>query len=112
MALVSSIGLISGISTTNVNAQSNLNNSISSNTIKPYSVGTVTTGDGVRLRSTPSLSGKILTTLSKGTYVMFDGNYQPVYADGHTWHKVYIGNNLGQSGWISEMYLDMEMIII
>lgn len=79
----------------------------------PFTVGTEVTGEGVRLRATPSLSGKVITTLSKGTWVMFSGDYTPVYADGHTWHQVAVYNESGiwaPYGWISEKYLNMDSI--
>lgn len=72
------------------------------NSIMPLAQYGVITGNGVRLRATPSLSGKILATLNKGTEVVVSYD-SPVKANGYTWKK--ISTLSGTVGWVAINYL-------
>lgn len=61
------------------------------------------TGEGVRLRSTPSLSGKILATLSKHSKVTSTSGRRKA-GNGLYWLQVK-DNATGQTGWMAEQYL-------
>lgn len=60
-------------------------------------------GDCLRLRSTPSTSGTVLTCLAEGTTV----SVLPatVNADGFTWRFISVN---GQTGWVVEQYLQQS----
>ncbi|RJG22788.1 SH3 domain-containing protein [Paenibacillus thiaminolyticus] len=59
--------------------------------------------DGVRLRTSPSLSGTTLGLLYKGDVVL-PGDYGITYADGYYWQHVYSKKH-NASGWVAMDYL-------
>ena len=66
------------------------------------------TGNNVRLRATPSLSGDVIDYLYKGDIVVDLKN--TVYADGHTWVRVQCVNCRnaylnGTPAWVASDYL-------
>ena len=57
-------------------------------------------GQGLRVRSTPSINGAVVTTLPENTQVaILDGR---VSADGYWWQRVQAGSIVG---WVAELYL-------
>ncbi|HYP61959.1 MAG TPA: DUF4352 domain-containing protein, partial [Thermomicrobiales bacterium] len=62
----------------------------------------VTTDDGVRMRSDPSVDGKIVDELDKGTEVEITG--APEEGDGFTWYPVRNLKN-DDEGWIVQDFL-------
>ncbi len=61
-------------------------------------------GDGVRLRSSPSLSGTVLGLLYYGDFVNGSHIDDGVYADGYLWKYVYSYNH-GVWGYVADIYL-------
>jgi cell wall-associated NlpC family hydrolase len=59
-----------------------------------------TDGDGARLRSDPSKSASVQTTVAEGAVVLITNG--PKDADGVTWYQVQFA---GQSGWIVADYI-------
>ena len=66
-------------------------------------------GDGVHVRSTPSLSGNILGTVfgSRGDLAVLQFDSRTV-ADGHTWWFATTITNVSFRGWLSERYTDFR----
>ncbi|WCF06733.1 SH3 domain-containing protein [Paenibacillus thiaminolyticus] len=62
--------------------------------------------DGVRLRTSPSLSGTTIGLLYKGDVVgsWYDAVENPVYADGYWWVNVH-SHRHNASGWVALQYL-------
>lgn len=65
----------------------------------------VVTADGVRLRSTHSLSGTVLGLLYNGDLVNAQTGGTDVTADGYVWKNVYSYNH-GVWGWIVVDYIE------
>ena len=70
--------------------------------ITPFSSTYLVNGNGVRIRSNPSLSGTVRGLLYSGDLV--NGGSSFVYADGYEW--VYVTSySSGISGWVATIYL-------
>lgn len=63
------------------------------------------TGDGVRLRKTPSTSGTVLGLLNKGDMVNAQHGGTDVVADGYVWKQVYSYSHEAW-GWVAVNYLE------
>ncbi|HZO29584.1 MAG TPA: SH3 domain-containing protein [Chloroflexota bacterium] len=61
----------------------------------PAYVIVATGGAGVNLRTGPSTTGPIITTLAEGTPIDFVGD--PVTAEGRSWRQIRSG---GREGWV------------
>lgn len=81
-----------------------LTSEIGSNIARSGSYGIITT-DGVRIRSTPSLSGTVRGLLYKGDEVeIADADY---YGDGYSWKFIY-SMRTGISGYVVENYIQIN----
>lgn len=72
-------------------------------TVPNYSTSGNVTGNGVRLRATAGLDGKIIKNLYSTDIVTIDTNTPPKYVDGYKWQMV---NFNGTWGWVADNYLD------
>mgnify|MGYP005783193689 FL=1 len=67
------------------------------------------TGDGVRLRSAPSLSAPVLELMYTGERVWYNPDMsQLVYADGHYWYQVTRVETTGRSGYVDWDYIQPD----
>lgn len=77
--------------------------------VMPRSISAEITGNGVRLRKTPGLSGVSLGQMNKGDWVTlwFEEPDYLVEADGMTWVHCY-SHKIGKSGYVAAQYVDLE----
>ncbi|MCU9810201.1 SH3 domain-containing protein [Salmonella enterica subsp. enterica serovar Infantis] len=71
--------------------------------VTPRTTTAIINANNVKLRATPSTSGTVVKTLSKGTMVHHTGTIR--YANGYYWYSVTHG---GKNGWVAGNYLSFK----
>ncbi len=73
--------------------------------VQPRTASWEVTGNLVRMRTEPSLSGTVIMLLERGEIVYEAAGYDHVEADGYTWVCVTC-NRTGWGGWVATEYLN------